>query len=256
MKPKSVPAQVKSKTTPAPSPENHHRLILEIVETIVLTLFIFLVIRFAIQNFNIDGTSMEPNLHNAELILVDKWTYLFHPPSRGDIIVFIAPPDPGQDYVKRIIGLPGDMVTIKGTTVIVDGTTLKETYIAPQNQGVPPGARTITNMVVPANDYFVLGDNRAVSSDSRIWGFVPKANVIGRAAFVYWPLGQNNYGFLKNYSSIFANVHAPAESAGALNHPGNAPGPLNADGLVLILVPGVSLLLLGTRKRRGRDKQE
>jgi signal peptidase I len=193
-----------------PTPTTHEKrnhLALEIAETVFLTLLMFLVIRFAIQNFNIDGTSMEPSLHNTELVLVDKWSYLFHAPTRGDIIIFHAPPEPTQDYVKRIIGLPGDIITVKGTTVIVDGVKLSETYVAPQDQGVPPGARTITNRVVPANDYFVLGDNRAVSSDSRIWGFVPRQNIIGRAAFVYWPLGADNSGLVPGVNNVFANIH-------------------------------------------------
>src|SRR5205085_3605773 len=178
--------------------EKRYRLVREVIETIVLTVLMFLIIRFAVQNFNIDGMSMEPNLHNKELILVDKWTYLFHPPDRGDVIVFVAPPDPTQDYIKRVIGLPGDVITIQNTTVIVDGTTLKETYIDPERQGNPYAYKVISNMVVPANDYFVLGDNRAGSSDSRDWGFVPRKNIIGRAAFVYWPLGEDNNGFLPN----------------------------------------------------------
>jgi len=104
--------------------EKRYRLVREVIETIVLTVLMFLVIRFAVQNFNIEGTSMEPSLHNQELILVDKWTYLFRPPDRGDVIVFVAPPNPSQDYIKRVIGLPGDTITIMNTTVIVDGVTL------------------------------------------------------------------------------------------------------------------------------------
>src|SRR5487761_657095 len=99
-----------------PTPTTHekrHSLALEVAETLFLTLLMFLIIRFAIQNFNIDGTSMEPSLHNTELVLVDKWSYLFHAPTRGDIVVFHAPPEPTQDYVKRIIGLPGDIVTVR-----------------------------------------------------------------------------------------------------------------------------------------------
>jgi signal peptidase I len=193
---------------PTPTQEKRQRMALEIAETVFLTLLMFLVIRFAIQNFNIDGTSMEPNLHNNELVLVDKWSYLFHAPERGDIIVFHAPPEPAQDYVKRIIGLPGDVITVRGTAITVDGVTLKESYVASKNQGVPEGVRTIVNEVVPPNDYFVLGDNRAVSSDSRIWGFVPRQNIIGRAAFVYWPLGLNNDGFVPSVGSVFARVHS------------------------------------------------
>lgn len=218
-------------------PESHpeqkrNHLWRDIVETVVLTLLMFLVLRFAIQNFNIDGTSMEPNLHNAELVLVDKLTYLFHPPTRGDIIVFRAPPEPTQDYVKRVIGLPGDTITVRGTTIIVDGVTLNETYIAAQNQGTPPGTRTITNQVVPPSDYFVLGDNRAVSSDSRIWGFVPRQNIIGRAALVYWPLGKNNDGLVPGVSTVFASIHQ-----------NNYQGPFSAiNALWLLLIPAFLLV--------------
>jgi signal peptidase I len=188
--------------------EKYALLLRKIVEAALLTLLICLTTHFTIQNFHIDGTSMEPGLHNTELLLVDKWTYLFHPPARGDVIVFIAPPSPTQDYVKRVIGLPGDVITIRGTTVIVDGITLHESYVALQNQGIPPGAHQIINLVVPANDYFVLGDNRAVSSDSRIWGFVPRKNIIGRAALLYWPLHTDNTGLLPNVSAVFAGVHS------------------------------------------------
>src|SRR6266852_952981 len=162
--------------------EKRYRLVREIIETIVLTLFMFLIIRFAIQNFNIDGASMEPNLHDRELILVDKWTYLFREPEHGDVIVFVAPPHPEMDYVKRVIGIPGDVITIQNTTVIVDGVTLNEPYVASENQGNPFTNNKWVNKVVPPGYYFVLGDHRAVSSDSRDWGFVPKGNIIGRAA--------------------------------------------------------------------------
>jgi signal peptidase I len=229
---------------PEPAIEKRHRLVTELVQTAILTLLMFLVIRFSVQNFNIDGTSMEPNLHNTELVLVDKLTYLFHSPERGDVIVFKAPPDPSQDYVKRVIGLPGDIVTVKGTTVIVDGVTLNETYIAPQNQGVPSGTRDITNEVVPPNQYFVLGDNRAVSSDSRIWGFLPRENIIGRATFIYWPLGENNDGFLPGVSSVFAGIHQNSSQAN---------GPLgaitrNINALWLLIIPTLLLLFYIGRK--------
>ncbi|HKV58699.1 MAG TPA: signal peptidase I, partial [Ktedonobacteraceae bacterium] len=188
--------------------EKRFRLVREVIETIVLTVLMFLVIRFAVQNFNVDGTSMEPSLHNGELILVDKWTYLFHPPQRGDVIVFVAPPQPTLDYVKRIIGVPGDRITVNGNIIIVDGVTLKESYVAAINQGNPYDAN-FKNMLVPPNMYFVLGDDRIRSDDSRHWGFVPRQNIIGRAAIVYWPLKQDNNGFLPNVASVFANVHQP-----------------------------------------------
>jgi signal peptidase I len=226
--------------------EKRYRLVREIIETIVLTLLMFLIIRFAIQNFNVDGYSMEPNLHNGELILVDKWTYMFRTPERGDVIVFVAPPHPELDYVKRVIGLPGDVITIRNTVVIVDGVTLTDPYVSPKNQGNM--FKNITNFVVPANTYFVLGDNRAVSSDSRDWGVVPKGNIIGRAAFVYWPLGQDNNGFLKNYAYAFANIHSPG--TGSVSQPGQAPGLLAGDALALALVPTGALAFWFVKKRR------
>ena len=225
--------------------EKRYRLLREIIETVVLTLLMFLVIRFAVQNFNVDGTSMEPNLHNTELILVDKWTYLFHPPERGDVIVFQAPPHPDMDYVKRVIAVPGDTVTVRDTTVIVDGVTLDETYVDPKNQGNPFANKNITNWTVPAGMYFVLGDNREVSSDSRDWGYVPAKNIVGRAALVYWPLGQDNNGFLKNYSSVFANVHQHTSPSAF-----NSPGALNADGVMVILLPGFWFFIPKTRRRK------
>ena len=137
--------------------EKRYRLIREIVETIVLTLLMFLIIRFAIQNFNVDGTSMEPNLHDKELILVDKWTYMFRAPERGDVIVFIAPPHPDTDYVKRVIGLPGDVITIRNTVVIVDGVTLTEPYVAPQNQGNLFASKNITQSGGASKRLFCVG---------------------------------------------------------------------------------------------------
>jgi len=187
--------------------EKRYRLVREIIETLVLTVLMFLVIRLAVQNFNIDGMSMEPNLHNRELVLVDKWSYKFRPPARGDVIVFVAPPDPTQDYIKRIIGLPGDVVTVQGTQVYVNGKLLNEVYVNPRNQGNP--YPSFKNVIVPPNSYFVLGDNRAGSSDSRDWGCVPDQNLIGRASLVYWPLGQNNNGLLPGVSQVYSQVGSP-----------------------------------------------
>ena len=225
--------------------EKRYRLVREVIETIVLTVLMFLVIRFAVQNFNIEGTSMEPSLHNKELILVDKWTYLFRAPARGDVVVFMAPPNPSQDYIKRVIGIPGDKITIKDTTVIVDGVTLHETYVDPNNQGNIYNYKPINNMVIPPNHYFVLGDNRRGSSDSRDWGFVPRNKIIGRAAFIYWPLQQDNDGFLPNVSSVFASVHQ-----------GNSAFTLLSAGFLVITSPLLLLvtpiLLVFSLSRRGR----
>ena len=228
--------------------EKRYRLVREVIETVVLTVLMFLVIRLAVQNFNIQGMSMEPTLHDQELILVDKWSYLFHAPTRGDIIVFVAPPHHDQDYIKRIVALPGDTISIRDTTVIVDGVTLHETYVDPNRQGNPYAYKTISNMVVPPNDYFVLGDNRVGSSDSRDWGFVPRANIIGRAALVYWPLGQSNDGFLPNASAVFDNVHQTSHIPGhGTPVSQQSANPVDIDGILLLALPG--LLVIFTRKR-------
>lgn len=186
--------------------ESRYRLIREIIETITLTMLMFLIIRFAVQNFRVDGMSMEPTLHNGEYILVNKAAFLFHAPERGDVIVFEYPKDPQVDYIKRIIAIPGDTISVEGTRVIVDGVSLNEPYINPNDDFNP--FSPIENRVVPTGDYFVMGDNRGNSSDSRQWGFVPQQNIIGQAAFVYFPFNEGNFGLLGDYSSVFAAVHA------------------------------------------------
>jgi signal peptidase I len=193
--------------------EKRYRLVREIVETVVLTVLMFVIINLAVQNYDVSGPSMEPSLHNQERIMVDKVSYLFHAPARGDVIVFSAPPAPTENYVKRIIGIPGDVITVntdtdpKKDTVILNGVTLNETYVAPEMQGNPNPR--IVERLIPDNEYFVMGDDRKNSSDSRVWGFVPRDKIIGRAALVYWPLGKDNTGFLPNVSPVFAKVHPP-----------------------------------------------
>ena len=228
--------------------EKRYRLVREVIETAVLTLLMFLVIHSAVQNFNVDGHSMEPNLHDKELILVDKWTYLFHAPARGDVIVFVAPPAPTEDYVKRIIGVPGDVITINNGAPTVDGVTLNETYVRPANMGATPGDMAVNKMIVPPNDYFVLGDNRVGSSDSRTWGLLPRKNIIGRAALVYWPFGQDNSGLLPNVSSVFTKVSQA--QTGSLVSPLSDGGA--GDSMLVIAMPGIFVIFSRYRKRKVR----
>ena len=231
--------------------EKRYRFIREVMETIVLTVLMFVIINLAVQNYDIQGPSMEPTLHNQERIMVDKVSYSFHPPSRGDIIVFIAPNNPSLNYVKRIIGIPGDTITINDTTVKLDDVTLHEPYIDPKRQGNPYDP--IDNRVVPASNYFVMGDDRVNSSDSRDWGFVPRENIVGRAAIVYWPLGQDNNGFVHNYSSVFARVHQPQsqQSLSAFHSSSQIP----AHDMFLGVSPALLLLPAWYRKRRSRCRQ-
>ena len=172
----------------------------EIIETLALTLIIFLVIHFTVQNYMIEGTSMQPSLTNNQFVLVNKLAYLFHAPERGDVIVFHWPKETTKDLIKRVIGLPGDTIVITGKTVQVDGVVLKEPYIRESLN--PKGDR----LVVPINDYFVLGDNRPVSDDSRDWGFVPRSYIIGKAVLVYWPV--NNWQIINTYSAVYSTIKA------------------------------------------------
>ena len=170
----------------------------EIVETIALTLIIFLVIRFAIQSYRVEGVSMQPGLHDNEYVLVNKIAYLFHAPERGDVIVFHFPLDTSKDFIKRVIGLPGDTITVDSTSVRVDGVLLNEPYIS--ERANPQGQR----WTVPLNSYFVMGDNRPASDDSRDWGYVPRDDIVGKAVMVYWPLG--NWELINTYPTVYAQI--------------------------------------------------
>ena len=171
----------------------------EIVETIALTLIIFLVIRFAIQSYRVEGVSMQPGLQSDQYVLVNKMAYLFHAPERGDVIVFHFPLDTSKDFIKRVIGLPGDTISYTSTTVQVNGVVLNEPYI--REKANPLGKNPF---VVPPNEYFVMGDNRPASDDSRDWGYVPKDYIVGKAVMVYWPL--NKWQLISTYPTVFAQI--------------------------------------------------
>src|SRR2546421_7361815 len=186
----------------------------ELLETLLLTLVLFGIARFSLQNFKVDGTSMVPTLQSGEYILVDKISYRFHGdlPARGDIIVFKFPQDTTRDFIKRVIGLPGDKIaiTLVGGTyhTFVNGKMLDEPYInRPPDTAYPAdcaSAKTCTPHVVSPNDLFVMGDNRNFSYDSRQWGDLPKSEIIGRALISYWPL--SHLAFLPNQYS-YASSH-------------------------------------------------
>lgn len=156
-------------------------IIREIAETAVMTLVIFLVVRMAFQNFRIEGQSMEANLHDGQFLIVNKLVYYLHPPDRGDVVVFHSPENPHKDFIKRVIGLPGEEVQIVEGRVQINGVPLHETYV--QN----PAQRSWGPELVGEFEYFVLGDNRSNSSDSRSWGMLDGDAIIGKAWLSYWP---------------------------------------------------------------------
>jgi len=153
----------------------------EILETLVLTAVIFLGVRVLVQNYKVEGYSMEPTLNDGQYLLINKIGMRFHQPERGDIIVFQYPLDPSKSFVKRVIGLTGDTVEVRNQQTIVDGKVLTEPYIKSAENGFFPPT------TVPPDQYFVLGDNRNNSSDSRSWGMLPAKDIIGEAWVSYWP---------------------------------------------------------------------
>jgi len=170
----------------------------DIIEVIALALIIFFVVQLTVQNYNVQGISMVPGLNNGEYVFVNKLSYLSHDPDRGDVIVFHWPLDTSVDFIKRVIGLPGDTIATDSTTVRVNGVLLNEPYIS---QASNPAAKV---WKVPANEYFVMGDNRPQSDDSRDWGFVPRSYIIGKAVLVYWPLG--NWQIINTYPTVYAQI--------------------------------------------------
>jgi signal peptidase I len=159
------------------------RMIIDIIETIVLALVLYFGIDAISARVRVQNISMQPTLYEGEFVLVSKISYKFGPPMTGDIIVFHAPTEPGEDFVKRVIGTPGDTVKVSQGKVYVNDYRLDEPYIAdvPNYEG---------EWVVPSGQLFVLGDNRNQSSDSHRWGFVPMDKVVGKALMIYWPFNQ------------------------------------------------------------------
>ncbi len=162
---------------------------LEVVEIVIVAFgAVFLIRSFLVQPFLVSGSSMVPNFSNGDYLLVDEVTYRFRPPERGEVVVFRYPKDDSVYFIKRIIGLPGERVQIKDGQLIVfnkeypSGLRLNEKYL-------PLGLTTAGNLIfqVPENDYFVLGDNRSYSLDSRTWGMLPVNDIVGLVQLRLWP---------------------------------------------------------------------
>lgn len=186
-------------TTPVETEETvkpSSNLLREIVETALLTAIIFLVVNAVIGRFRIESVSMQPNLYEGEYVIVDKVSYALSSPQRGDIVVFEKTGQP--DLIKRVIGLPGDTVEVRNAQVFVNGTALTEPYVAnPPNYAFGP-------VQVEPDRYFVLGDNRSNSSDSHVWGTVPRETIVGRAWIIYWP--PPNWQIVPHYSYAVAEA--------------------------------------------------
>ncbi|MGC8548480.1 MAG: signal peptidase I [Acidobacteriaceae bacterium] len=154
-------------------------------DVVVAVLVAVFVIVFLYQPVKVEGTSMQPGLQNHDRLFVNKFVYDFGKIHRGDIVVFRYPLDPKKSFIKRVIGLPGDRLNIDDGHVYINGKRLHEPY-------VPLQYRDHTSMmvgVIPPGEYFVMGDHRNVSEDSRDFGPVPRKDIYGEASLVYWPLG-------------------------------------------------------------------
>lgn len=164
---------------------------LDLLQTVLLAASIFLVIYiFLFRPFQVSGDSMYPTFKNGEYILTNLIALRTNGLQRGDVIVFQAPPDAEKDFIKRVIGLPGDTVELKNGFVYLNGKKLDESAYLHNDVRTYGGAflKDGESFTVPADNYFVMGDNRPFSSDSREWGLLVRSKVIGKSMFVYWPL--------------------------------------------------------------------
>ncbi len=157
----------------------------EIIITVVLALLFFVAIRAVVHNFEVNGYSMEPNLHDGQFVIVSKAAYWFGDPKRGDIVVFDAP-NLNHDVIHRIVGLPGESLEIKRGQLYINGEPLDEPYTQ--------GSNSVSLKEIPEDCYFIIGDNRGASSSH----IVPKDDIVGKAWLIYWPM--DDWGSVPNHS--------------------------------------------------------
>jgi signal peptidase I len=173
------------------SMKNTLSFIWEIIKIVIIALLIVIPIRyFLFQPFLVRGQSMEPNFENGDYLIIDEISYRLKEPQRGEVIVFRYPDQPSQRFIKRIIGLPGETIEIKDGKVMIIKDD--QTEVLDESQYLPKGLETKSGIQgdkfsIPDNKFFVLGDNRSVSADSRSWGLLPRENIIGRVYLRIWP---------------------------------------------------------------------
>lgn len=173
--------------------------VLDIAQTLILAVAAFVIVyMFLFRPFEVKGESMFPTYHDSEYLITNLISARFSDHKMGDVIVFKAPNSPDKDFIKRIIGIPGNSVMVKDEKVYLNGNILDESSYLNSTVRTFGGSflRDGEEVTVPEGNYFVMGDNRSYSSDSREWGFVPKKNIIGGAVFVYWPV--KDAGVIKN----------------------------------------------------------
>ena len=174
--------------------------ILETLKTIlIVTLLAVLIRTFLIQPFIVEGHSMEANYHNGDYLLIDKLTYRFHAPARGQVIVFVPPQNSSEDYIKRIIGLPGDRVVIEAGQITVynsahpNGKVLDESYLDNDVKNGFARLNQFVDITLKSDEYYVMGDNRTASTDSRVFGPIKKDTIVGRSLIRLFPFSDVTY---------------------------------------------------------------
>lgn len=187
-----------SATALRPRPELHRRNLLPVLrdslETLILVATIYAFVNLASARFVVEGDSMQPNFHTGQFLIVSRAHYLLGEPARGDVVVFHYPLDPRSDFVKRVIGLPGETVTLRGGQVYVNDQALDEPYI---REACTPQNCPDTAWPVGEHQYFVMGDNRNESRDSRAFGPVDRAYLVGQAVLRYWP--SSDWGLVRSH---------------------------------------------------------
>jgi len=164
----------------------------ETIKIVVISLIIIVAIRtYVMQPFFVSGKSMEPNFHNGDYLIVDEISYRLDEPKRGDVIIFRYPRNPKEFFIKRIVGLPGERVEIKDSQIIIYNNENQEGLIVNENLYIPISTTTSgdVNVILKSDEYYVLGDNRNASADSRIWGVLEEHFIIGKAWIRAWPVG-------------------------------------------------------------------
>lgn len=170
-----------------------YNFLVDSIQSIFLAAAVFLVVYvFLFRPFQVKGDSMYPSFYDKDQVITNLIVLKFGQLKRGDVVVFKAPPDPEKDYIKRVIGIPGDTVSLQDGFIFVNGSKLDETAYLPSDIRTE-GSTFLQNggtVTVPLDTYFVMGDNRPFSSDSREWGVVKSSLLIGKSSFVYWPLNR------------------------------------------------------------------
>ncbi len=205
---RSAPASATDERTPiAPRQAQNERqsqlALRDTVITVLLAALIFVGLHTSFLVLPLDGPSMQPGLHTDERVLVNSLVYDFSAPQRGDVVVFHPPEQPSLIYIKRVIGLPGDTITLTPNTIAVNGVVLNEPYVPAAPPGLTENPEPTTVTLGPG-EYFLLGDNRSDSRDSRYFGPVPRANIIGQAQYVIWP--GSSFSAIPTYRSVYAGV--------------------------------------------------